>query len=64
MLPRIELAVGAKIVHFHQSNSGRVVYTAHDRGVVTCWQLCDDRRFPSVPRSVAAVPDIAHLDRW
>ena len=24
-----------QIVHFHQSNSGGVVYAAHDRGVVT-----------------------------
>ena len=35
MLPRIELVVGAQIVHFHKSNSGHVVYAAHDRGVVT-----------------------------
>ena len=63
MLPRIELAVGAKIVHFHQSNSGHVVYTAHDRGVVTRRQVCDDRRLPSVTGSVAAVSDIADLGR-
>ena len=61
MLPRIELAVGAKIVHFRESNAGGVVYTAYDRGVVTCWQLCDDCRFPSVARSVAAASDIGDL---
>ena len=31
ILPFIELVSGAKIVHFHESNSGGVVYTAHDR---------------------------------
>ena len=35
-----------QIVHFHQSNTGGVVYAPHDRGVVTRWQVCDDRRFP------------------
>ena len=32
-----------QIVHFHKSNAGGVVYTAHDRGVVTWWQVCDNR---------------------
>src|SRR5438552_1224558 len=44
-----------QVVHFHERNSGGVVYPAHDRGVITCWQICDDRRFAWVPRSVAAV---------
>ena len=35
-----------QIVHFHESNSGGVVYAAHDRGVVTWWQVCDDCRLP------------------
>ena len=64
MLPSIELGVGAKIVHFHQSNSGGVVYTTHDRGVVTRWQVCDDRRLPSVAGRVAASLNSRPLDRW
>ena len=50
-----------QIVHFHESNSGHVVYTTQNRGVVTHWQLCDDRRFPSVTRRVAAVHDLPDL---
>ena len=50
-----------QIVHFHQSNSGRIVYAAHDRGVVAWWQLCNDRRLPSIAWNVAAVPDVVHL---
>ena len=50
-----------QIVYFYQSNAGHVVYAAHNRGVVARWQVCDDRRFPSVGRSVAAVYDVADL---
>src|SRR5204863_302320 len=48
-------------VHFHQSNTGSVVYTADDCGVVTWRQLCDNRRLPSVARSVAAILNIDDL---
>ncbi len=61
MLPRFEFASGLKIVHFHQSHSGGVVYTAHDRRVVTRWQVCDDRRFSSVTGHVPAGLDFADL---
>src|SRR5438874_1570151 len=50
-----------QIVHFHQSNSGGAVYTTHDRRVVACWQVCYDRRFPSVTRCVTAVLNFLHL---
>src|SRR6266487_3343947 len=50
-----------QIIHFDQSDPDSIVYTANDRGVVTWWQHCNDRRLPPVSRSVAAVPDIAHL---
>ena len=43
-----------QIVYFYQSNSSGVIYTPHDRRVVAGWQLCDDRRLPSVAGSVAA----------
>src|SRR5882724_9867128 len=50
-----------QIVYLHEANSSHVVYTAHNRGVVTRWQVCDDRRFPSVTGCVPAVHDVAHL---
>src|SRR5438105_711642 len=50
-----------QIVHFHKSNARGAVYTAHDRGVVACWQICYNRRFPSVTRSVTAVLNFLHL---
>src|SRR5438093_1284193 len=50
-----------QIVHFNQSNSGGAVYTTHDRRVVACWQICDNRRFPSVTGCVTAVLDFLHL---
>ena len=53
-----------QIVYFDQCNAGGIVYTAHDRGVVAWWQVCDDRRLPWVARSVAAVSDIADLVCW
>src|SRR5438093_4609880 len=50
-----------QIVHFHQSNSDGAVYTTYDGGVVTRRQVCYNRRFPSVTRSVTAVLDFLHL---
>ena len=37
-----EVGVLIQIVNFHQGNTGGVVYAAHDRGVATRWQVCDD----------------------
>src|SRR5436309_2718484 len=50
-----------QIVHFHESNSRGAVYTAHDSRVVARWQICNNRRFPSVTRRVTAVLDFLHL---
>src|SRR6266446_597812 len=50
-----------QIVYFHQGNSGGGIYTAHDGGVVTRWQVPNDRRFPRIPRSPTAIDDILHL---
>ena len=50
-----------QIVHLHQSNSGSAVYPAHDRRVVTRWQVRNDRRFSRVPRSVTAILNILDL---
>src|SRR6266496_3990262 len=50
-----------QIVHFHESNSRGAVYTAHDSRVVARWQICNNRRFPSVSRRVTAVLDFLHL---
>src|ERR1051326_9528832 len=50
-----------QVIYFHESNSGHVIYTAHDGGVVTCGQVSNDCRLPWVPRNVAAVPAIDHL---
>src|SRR6266436_6324775 len=50
-----------QIVHFHESNSRGAVYTAYDSRVVTRWQICNNRRFPSVSRRVTAVLDFLHL---
>jgi hypothetical protein len=50
-----------QIVNFDQSDSGGIVYATYNRGVVTWWQRCDNRRLPWIARSMAAVPDIAHL---
>ena len=55
----LEFGVLMQIVHFYETNPGRVVYTAHNGGVVARWQLRDDCRVIWVARSVAAVPDIA-----
>src|SRR2546430_11877912 len=37
------------------------MHSTHNRGVVTGWQVCDDRRFARAPRSVAAVLNILDL---
>ena len=50
-----------QVVHFHEPNSGGVVYPTHDGGVVTRWKICDDRGFPRVRGSVAAVLNILDL---
>ena len=50
-----------QVVHFHERNSGGVVYATHDGGVVTWWKVCDDRRFVRVRWSVAAVPNVLDL---
>src|SRR6266550_66421 len=50
-----------QIVYLHEANSSHVVYTAHDRGVVTRWQICDDRRFSSVTGRVAPSLNLADL---
>src|SRR6266481_3700103 len=50
-----------QIVHFHESNSRGAIYTAHDSRVVARWQICNNRRLPSVSRCVTAVLDFLHL---
>ena len=50
-----------QVVHFHERNSGGVVYPTHDGGVVTGSEVCDDRRFTRVRRSVAAVLNVLDL---
>src|SRR5205814_9816153 len=42
-------------------NSSGVVYPAHDGGVVTRSEVCDDRRFARVRRSVTAVLNVLYL---
>src|SRR5436309_2399139 len=50
-----------QIVYFRESNTGGVVYAAHDRGVVAYWQICNDRRLVWISRSQAAIHDILDL---
>src|SRR5436305_1044131 len=50
-----------QIVYFYQSNSGHVVYTTHDRGVVTRRQVYNDGRIARVSWSIAAVYDLLDL---
>src|SRR6266576_2127641 len=50
-----------QVVHFHEPNSSGAVYPTHDGGVVTRWEVCDDRRFARGSRSVAAVLNVLHL---
>src|SRR5438477_453200 len=59
--PHCSSLKGWKIVHFHQGNSNGVVHTAHDRGVVPRWQVCNDRTFPRVSGSVTTVLNSASL---
>ena len=40
-----------EIINFDQSNARGVVYAAQDRGVITRWQLCNDRRLACPPGS-------------
>ena len=44
-----------QIVCFYQSDSDDNVFAAHNRGVGAWGQVCNNRRFPWVGRSVAAV---------
>ena len=50
-----------QIVHFHQTNTGGLIYATHDRGVITWRQVCDDRGFPSISGYVAAGLDVVDL---
>ena len=50
-----------QIVHFYKSNTGGIVYTAYDRGVVTRLQRRDNRRLAWLSGSVPAVLDGADL---
>ena len=52
-----------QVVHFHERNSGGVVYATHDGDAITRWQVCDDRRFPRVRRGIAAVLNLLLLCR-
>src|SRR5207248_406070 len=45
----------------HERDSSGVVYPTHNGGVVTRGEVCDDRRFARVPRSVSAVLNVLHL---
>src|SRR4029077_17673258 len=56
-VPENYTGTGGKIIHFHKRDSGRAIYTAHNGGVVTRWQVSNDRRFPRVPRSPTAIDD-------
>ena len=50
-----------QIVHFHQCDSGGVVYATHDRCVVAGWQVCNNRRFPWICWSQSTVEDFLDL---
>ncbi len=52
-----------QVVDFHERNSGGVVYPTHGGGVVTRREGRDDRRFPGVRWSVAAVLNLLLLCR-
>ena len=51
----------SQIVNFHQSNANGVVYTTHDRSVVTRLQRRDDRRLAWLSRSMPAALDRVNL---
>src|SRR5204863_9253795 len=55
------IALWAQVVYLSESNAHRVVYATYNRRVIACRQICYDRRFPCVGRSMAAIPDIAYL---
>ena len=61
LVPLRDFGLLIQVVHFHERNSGGVVYPTHDGGVVTRWEVCDDRRFARVRRSVAAVLNVLDL---
>ena len=50
-----------QVVHFDERNSCGVVYPTQDGSVVTRREVCDDRRFARVRRSVAAVLNVLDL---
>ena len=50
-----------KVVHFHERNSNSVIYTTHDRSVVTWLQRRDDRTLAWLSRSMPAVLNRADL---
>src|SRR2546427_10858790 len=52
-----------QIVYFHESDSDGVAYAAHNRGVVTRGQVCDNRVLACRSRSVATVLNGADLVR-
>src|SRR5262249_42353936 len=50
-----------QIVYLHEGNSNGAVYTAHNSGVVTRWQVPNDRRFPRVTRSPTTIHYVLDL---
>src|SRR4029077_474780 len=60
-LPIIRRSNLLQTVHFHEGNSGQVVYTTDDRGVVARWQIRDDCRVKGIARSVAAGLNLVDL---
>src|ERR1700747_2363511 len=50
-----------EIVHFHESNSGGVVYAAHDGCVIARLQVCNNRRLACRSWSVATILNIGDL---
>src|SRR5207245_3268127 len=50
-----------QIVHFYESNADNDVLATHDRGVVTRWESCNDRRLAWLSRGMPAVLDSADL---
>src|SRR5436309_855672 len=61
MRGKIWKGVLMQIVYFHQGNAGGIVYTPHDRSVVTLRQVCDNRGFQSVTGCVADGLNVADL---
>src|SRR4029450_8791125 len=57
----LQNAILLQIVYFYQSNTNGVIHTAHDHGVIACWQLCDDCRLPAVRWRQPTGSNIAHL---